>query len=371
MYKPSLKSTWTLAGLAVISYLLYAWVEHAKVPMRQPDSEQKLVAAELMYEALVAIRDYRLPQPVVVDDLNDPIQNALIGQQHTLITTTAGQFAAKLTSINPNFAAVVVDMYLEAGVRPGDQVAMAMTGSFPAMNIAALAACKVLELEPVIISSVSSSGWGANNPGFTWLDMETHLREKGIFPYKSIAASLGGGDDIGRSLAPQGRDLILESLERNEIPFIGDSSLFANIDQRYELYMNELGPTGYHLYVNIGGGVASLGHVDNSDLIGAGVSRNLGMVNFPRKGVLHRFARNAIPVINLQQIEKLAYKYGLTVAPPVLPERGVGKLFVREQYNLKLAWLALVVIAVLIFIVIKFDIREHRLSDEGLSPDEL
>lgn len=371
MYKPSLKSTWTLAVLALVAYLLFAWVEYAKVPVKQPASEQKLAAVELMYEALAAIRDHRLPLAVVVDDLNDPIQAALIGQQNTLITTTAGQFAAKLTTINPNFAAVMVDMYLAAGVRSGDQVALAITGSFPAMNIAALAACKVLELEPVIITSVSSSGWGANNPDFTWLDMETLLREERILPYKSIAASIGGGDDIGRSLAPQGRELILEAIERNQVPLLGDSSLFANIDQRYLLYMSQLGPTGYHLYVNIGGGVASLGHVDNSDLIGVGVSRNLGLVNFPRKGVLHRFARKAIPVINVQQIETLAYQYGLSIAPPVLPERGVGRLFVKEQYNLKLAWLALALISTMVFFVIKYDIKAHKLADEGVNPDEL
>ena len=371
MYKPSLKSTWTLAVLALVAYLLFAWVEYAKILVEQPDSAEKLAASELMYEALVTIRDHRLPHGVVVDDINDPIQSTLMGQQNTLITTTAGQFAAKLTTINPNFAAVMVDMYLKAGIRSGDQVALAMTGSFPAMNIAALAACKVLELDPVIITSVSSSGWGANNPDFTWLDMETLLREKGILPYKSIAATIGGGDDIGRSLAPQGRELIMDAMERNQVPLLGDSSLFSNIELRYQSYMDKLGPTGFHLYVNVGGGVASLGHVDNGELIGAGLSENLGMVNFPRKGVLHRFARNSIPVINVQQIEVLARHYGLSIAPPTLPERGVGRLFLHEQYNLKLAWLALVVITVLVFIVVKFDVREHKLADEGVNPDEL
>jgi hypothetical protein len=163
----------------------------------------------------------------------------------------------------------------------------------------------------------------------------------------------------------------MDAMERNQVPLLGDSSLFSNIELRYQSYMDQLGPTGFHLYVNVGGGVASLGHVDNGELIGAGLSENLGMVNFPRKGVLHRFARNSIPVINVQQIEVLARHYGLSIAPPTLPERGVGRLFLHEQYNLKLAWLALVVITVLVFIVVKFDVREHKLADEGVNPDEL
>ena len=43
----------------------------------------------------------------------------------------------------------------------------------------------------------------------------------------------------------------------------------------------------------------------------------------------------------------------------------------REQYNLKMAWFALVVITMLILVVIKFDIKEHSLANEGVNPDEL
>ena len=98
--------------------------------------------------------------------------------------------------MNPNFAAVVVEWLKELGVKSGDVVAVGASGSFPAMNIAVYAALHELGIEPIIISSTAASQWGANEPSFTWLDMEAVLRKSDVFPYKSVAASLGGvGDD--------------------------------------------------------------------------------------------------------------------------------------------------------------------------------
>jgi poly-gamma-glutamate system protein len=371
MYKPSLKSTWTLAILALVAYAMYFLAEHSRIPVRQKYYEEKLAAARLMQEAISTIRDFRIPHGVVVDEVNDPDQTALIGQQYTLITSSEGKLDAKLTSVNPNFAAVMVDIFREAGLHKGEQVAMGITGSFPAMNIAALCACKVLELEPVIITSVASSWWGANDPECTWLDMERLLREKGILPYKSIAATMGGGSDIGRSLSPEGRRLLLEAMKRNDVPLLEAADLNEDINKRYQLYMEHLGPAGYGIYVNIGGGVASLGHAENGNLIPTGLSHNITMANYPRKGVIHRFAEHGIPVANIKHIETLARRYGLPVAPEQVPEVGTGQIFVRLQYDLRLAWLGIIVVSLLVGIVMKIDFTNFRLAEEGTDPDEL
>jgi len=305
MYKPSLKSTWTLLVLAVLAYGLYFWAEHSRIAVRQPAYEKKIEAAQLMLRAMQTIRDYRIPRGVVVDMVNDPDQTAMIGQQFTLTTTNQGLLASKLTSINPNFAAVIVDMFNEAGLVPGDQVAIGMTGSFPALDIAVLSACQVMELEPVIISSLGSSWWGANDPDFTWLDMEKLLRVKGIFPYKSIAVSIGGGGDIGRSLSMEGRKLLKAAAERNQVDFIHIPDLSENIKYRYDLYMKHLTAQGFKVYVNVGGGEASLGHVENGSLIPAGLSKTLPMINYPRRGVIHLFANNpGISIINLKKFNE-------------------------------------------------------------------
>jgi hypothetical protein len=99
-------------------------------------------------------------------------------------------------------------------------IAVNVTGSMPALNIAVLSAAKVLGLDVVLISSVGASMFGATDPYFTWLDIETLLNEKDILSYKSIATSLGGGRDLGRGLSKAGRDLIIEATERNNVELI-------------------------------------------------------------------------------------------------------------------------------------------------------
>jgi len=170
-----------------------------------------------MQQAENIIKEYRQQQGIFVDEENDPNKTALIGEKETLITTDRGNLTAKLTSLNPNLAAVIVDMFKQAKVKKGDKIAMSCTGSFPAMNIAVMSAAKVLGLKLVIISSVGASMFGANDPQFTWLDMEKLLYDKGIFPYRSVAASLGGGRDLGRGLNKTGRELISQAIERNQV----------------------------------------------------------------------------------------------------------------------------------------------------------
>ena len=81
----------------------------------------------------------------------------IIGVEFNEITTTLGALESKRTSANPNFAAVLVDLLLEADLEEGDKVAMNLSSSFPALNIASIVACETLDLEPVIISSIGSS----------------------------------------------------------------------------------------------------------------------------------------------------------------------------------------------------------------------
>ncbi|TWT82059.1 Capsule biosynthesis protein CapB [Planctomycetes bacterium CA13] len=60
---------------------------------------------------------------------------------------------AKLTSTNPNMAAVVVDMLKAAGVGKGDLVAVGYSGSFPGMNVSVLAALNTIGARPIILAN--------------------------------------------------------------------------------------------------------------------------------------------------------------------------------------------------------------------------
>ena len=377
MYKPSLKSTWTLLGLAAVSYGLYNWAEYSRVTVRQPDYEEKIEAARVMQQAMDLLKEAQAPEAAYVDEVNDPYRTLLIGQKHTLITSVEGSHNAKLSSLNPNMAAMVVQMFREAGLRSGQKVAVAVSGSFPGINLAVYSACKVLDLDPVVLASVSSSWYGANDPDFTWLDMERVLSEGGLFTFRSVSASIGGADDRGRSLPPEGRALIRQSIQRNGVGYLNPSSVESSVQARIELYMNEIRdtPGGYGAYVNVGGGVASLGHVENGVLIPLGVIRHLRDMNYPARGVIHFYSDNGVPVINFKyrnkKFESLLRKYGLPWRPAEVPEIGEGRIFDTERYDLRVVALAVVLMAAIVFVVIRFDLRLQQLQSTGMEPEDI
>jgi poly-gamma-glutamate system protein len=160
-----------LVVLALLGLGLHALTEATKQLKPQPHLEEKIEASMQAVRCFGAIRQARYGTESIQDRENDPDATGLIGQEHTLTTTDRGVLEAKLTSVNPNFAAVFVEYFHRLKLRPGDAVAMSLTGSFPALNIAALTAAETMGLRPLVISSVGASMWGANDPEFTGLDM--------------------------------------------------------------------------------------------------------------------------------------------------------------------------------------------------------
>ncbi len=373
MFKPSLKSTWTLLLLAAVSYALYLWSWNSRVDHRQDHYDDKLAAARLMERALRTLKESQAPGGVLVDDINDPWNTLLIGQKYTQITTTEGDLRSKQNSLNPNMAALVVALMAEAGVKNGDRVAICLTGSFPGLNVAVYSACAVLDLQPVIISSVSSSWFGANDPSWTWLDMEAALKEKGVFPWTSSYASIGGADDRGESMSPEGRELARAAITRNAVPFLNPADLRKAVDLRIEAFQQEISnsPRGYDLFLNVGGGVASLGHVDNKDLLPSGVARNVRLMDFPDRGVLHFFADGGVPTINLLKLSEIMRDYGLPLSPKERPKIGEGSIYVTERHNLKVVLVSTVLLTILVLFVIRTDLRSQKLREPEVVSDEI
>jgi poly-gamma-glutamate system protein len=359
-------SVWVLTLLSFIALLALLLVESQKTNVRRQWYKEKLQASKLSKEAADSIKEFRLQKGIFIDAVNDPNKTALIGQDITPITTDRGYIEAKLTSINPNFAAVVVDMLKEADLNENDAVAVAFTGSFPGLNIAVHSAIQSLRLKPVIITSVGASNWGANDPYFTWLDMERLLYDKKIFKHKSIAASIGGGQDRGRGLSPEGRNLIQKAIERNGIEFINEDYLENSIEKRLAIY-NRHSKTPIKLFINVGGGISSVGATENYPFIPSGFSQPLALKNFPVRGVLVRMSEQNIPFIHLLNITQLADKYGLPVSPSPLPQPGEGEIFNQNQYNVLLTTATAVVLLGFISIVLFYEKRRHKLGTELVS----
>lgn len=378
MNKFTAKSKLVLGLMALLSLIAFLSVENSKVDHKKEYYNEKLKASILVQKAEEMLLDYRLSKGIFIDNINDPNKTTLIGQDITPITTDRGYIEAKLTSLNPNFAAVVVEMLKEAEVAENDLVAVSFTGSLPGLNLAVLAAIQTLNLKPIIITSVGASNWGANNPDFTWLDIEKLLFDKGLFKFRSIAASIGGGLDKGRGLSPEGRTLIEDAIIRNDVYFINEDFLENSIEKRLKIYNHypenvfedTINSSSYKsknnikAFINVGGGIASLGSTENDEFIPTGLFFTLPLKNFPAKGVLIKMSEQNVPVIHLLNVIQIANSFGLPIAPEPLPKPGTGDIFVKKEYSLPLTIFVTLILSAAILTIFVFEKKRHKLGSE-------
>lgn len=358
-YRPGRVHVASLVALVAVGLVLLGFAERSKRPARQRYFDDKMAAASRTRASMEALRGARLGLGDEIDVVNDPNETGLIGHEFTLITTSRGSHEQKLRALDPNLAAVFVDMLKRADVGEGDLVAVAVTGAFPLLNAGMICAIETLGAVPVTITSVGSSMWGANDPDLTWLDMESVLLDDGLIVHRSIAASRGGADDRGRGLSPEGRALIDSAGVRNSVPLLDEPTLDQSITRRMELYEEAADGRRYAAYVNIGGGLGSTGSTQVYRLVGAGLSRNLGTRNFPRRGTLVRMARRGVPIIHVPNADVFIERYDLASEPVPLPDVGTGGIFYRDRYNVPLAGLLAALYGFLIFVVVRIDIKHY------------
>lgn len=343
-WRPRGISRTVLGLIAAVSVAGLVAVERLQMKTEQPYYAEKVEAARLALEAIERLRAERLQRTPDVDETVDPAGSGLIGSAMSPVTSDPGILSAKQTSINPNFAAIVVEWLKDAGVNQGDTVAVGASGSFPALNVCVYAAIETLKLKPIIISSVAASQWGANLPDFLWIDMEKVLQEYQVFDFGTVAASVGGIEDKGLGMDPQGRKLLADAIERNGLQKITPKSFTDSIDRRMAIYTQNANGGRIKAYVNVGGGTISVGTSIGKRMFEPGLNRRLpagATLSSMVDSVMTRFSRQGVPVIHITQIEKLATHYGLPIQPNKMPEVGEGRVFYREQYN---PWLAVAVL---------------------------
>ncbi|WP_244288592.1 poly-gamma-glutamate system protein [Leptospira dzoumogneensis] len=365
-WKSSNKSVLYYLVLAVFSIFGMYMVEHFHSEKIQPNFSEKIEAAKLTAKVFEEIKHYKESKGKKIDLKFDPSGSGLIGEFFTPVTSNLGSLRAKQTSINPNFGALILEYLIQAGVQKGDTVAVSLSGSFPALNIAVYSAAKVLELKLVIISSLTSSQWGANDPEFLWPDMEIWLYSRGIFPYKSLAYSWGGIEDQAFGISEKGSKLLQNSASKNSLPMLHSKNYSESLEERIGLYSATIPLSGYKVYINVGGGTVSVGTKKNAGEFSPGLNLKHPVIRDGRDSVMRRFANEGIPVIHLVRVEELAIQNGFTIQPKKLPEIGEGKIFRRSEYDLRLGTSVLVGILVLLYVFFKRDsfIEEDR--DESL-----
>ena len=122
-----------VAALAVVGLVA---VEVFPSEEQQPHYAEKMLAARTAKDALDVIRDASERRGLHLRPKTDPAGSRMIGEVLSPITSGSGSLVSKQTSVNPNFAAVLVQWLKELGIKSGDVVAVGVSGSFPAMNVA-------------------------------------------------------------------------------------------------------------------------------------------------------------------------------------------------------------------------------------------
>jgi len=372
---PVIQKTSTLVFLSLLALVcLFISLQNRSIEI-SPLYDSKIKAANLMKQCLQSLKKSRLENSIFIDIENDPNETGIVGVPYSLITTDEGDLDAKLTTLDPNFSAVIVDLLFTAGLEKNDTIAVMLTGSMPGANIALLSACQVMGIHPIIISSIGASQWGANQVDFTWLDMEDILIQNKLINSRSVASSIGGRNDMGRLLSPLGRDLIMENIKNYDLPLIRENRLADNIKKRTDIY-NEYHPIDkYDGVVNIGGGVASLGTSFNYRLIPPGIVNRSDIVDIDNssgiEGAFSYFLKKNITGLHILNIKSIIENYNLPFAPIPHPKIGEGVLYAKERYNLIIVFSCFLILTGSVAFIgykSKKQIREHLTKYE---PDSL
>ncbi len=303
-----------LAGLALAAVLVAVAFGTTRPGFRVPPSvrEEAGRAEQLMARAERVV--YEAKQAAGVET-EGGARSSLIGAELTPLTTTLGNLEAKRLSNNPAWARVLAIRLHEAGLRAGDVVAAGLSGSFPGLDLALVAACQSLQLKLVAVSSVTASSWGANQPGFTWPEIEARLVEAGVVARSSIAISAGGAGDRALDLEPGGRAqaerIAAAVAAKLGVARLAPADFDDSIRQRLGLYARAAAGRPIRLYANVGGTEASLGRSATVLRLRNGFLPGVPFDFSPNRGVMARFAERGIPVLTLLNIRDLALRWGL------------------------------------------------------------
>lgn len=331
-------------------------VESVKVERLQPHYDEKMQATELAAEAYDVIYDARMERGYNIDQTMDLTESGVLGLAMSDVTSLAGDVTAKRTSINPNFAAVAVQMLHDAGVEKGDVIAIGVSGSFPGINACVYAAVETMELVPIIMTSGAASQWGANLPDLLWMDMERILAEEGVFTSRAIAASIGGFEDRGLGLSKEGLQMIEDGIERNGLPKLQAESFEDAVEERMEMYEKRAGNQPIKAYINVGAGTVSVGRTLGKNMFAPGLNMTPPDRIRQTDGIMPRFILRGVPVIHFAQIADIAEQNGMPVPPLAPPIPGEANVFQAIDYSKILAACVLGLLTLMLYGFVRSDI---------------
>lgn len=315
-----------ITAIAVLLWLAVFFIQQAGGVVKADNYDEKLEAAKLMQRCVDGVKGYKQQRGIALSPL-DIHSTGMIGDEFNGLTTTLGEIGAKRTTAQPDMAALAIQMLEKAGVKRGDRVGVNLSGSFPAMNLAVLSACAVMELDVVCFAAVGSSTYGANNPELSFPEMLILLMQDGVLPRFQLTVTLGGGGDVGSGMLDEHlRDAIEQRLvELGYAPW-KQPDFAANLSQRMDAYGD------IACYIGVGGNISSIGSQRELNYYGYISPEQQLPPLADGSGLVELYHAKGVPVIHLLNIKKLVEDYSLPFDPTQLQEPGESTIYYTQSY---------------------------------------
>ena len=372
MFRPQIQKTRVLFLLALFTMIMVYWAVNSFEQNKTYGYDLKVDAVDAMQSAIDALR-----QEFINLEINNGIDSLgfgsfLLGPKESIIRTVFGSKRSKLSTLNPNFSAMIVEMLIELDLDSTSHIAVSYTGSYPGANIALLSAFEAMDIKATLIASCGSSEWGATYPRMTWIDMEGFLYRNKYFSNKSYLGSIGGGSDVGSQLSIEGRSVCESSIYKNKLKPIFTKDLIDNVNSRKDYFYNNNNLKNIDLFLNIGGGIFTVGDSLKRSLLPFGIIYPDDIDIIEEETVLEAFLVENIPVININRIESLNNIYGLPYPHEKKYRVKEGALFYsQKKYNLKVILTAFILASSMVFSVGIISHREIKKRMHSSEPESI
>lgn len=326
------KEEYILIICAIFLIFIQYGMKNKKTKVKEEYYKEMVLSAENFKILTNEIKLEKIRRKIKIDKEIDKNLTGLMGEEWSDISTTLGNEEAKRTSTNPDFSALITKKLKKLNLKEGDIVAVNMSSSFPALNLALISSLDTLNLKGIIVNTVGSSNYGGNIEEFDYLDMENYLYKKGLIKNKSIAYSFGGIDDIGKEFELPIKERIKEKNKEYNLKFLYNENLEDNINERFEFYKKH-GEQKIKVFINIGGNILALGKTTDI-FINKDIILNKTENKEIKTGLVGKFFNSGVPVLYLLNIRKIALQNGIPIDPVPFPEIGTSLVYYKKISNL-------------------------------------
>ncbi len=241
----------------------------------------------------------------------DPWQCGLIGVEWSMTTTTLGDLAAKRTACNPVWAIQFYRWFSDLQLKPGDNIAIFSSASFPGLLLSAISAAEAMELNPLLVVSLGASTWGANEPDNLWPVLAQEMRRGGFIRKQADYYTLGGEAESGLGLSLEAKTHLHKVAIDSNIELLTADNLQDMIAHKAQL----LAMHQADLLINIGGSHANMGDDDQILKLSTGLVTGNNKTK-AGNGVIGFAIENDIPVIHMLNLKAISNKAGISYDSP-------------------------------------------------------